>query len=120
MLGYVDQSEMLEGTIQRQFFGRPTLLPRLLSSNVNATGHLRYVSCMSYEKVVKPKAADGHAMEELKAQDWQVDGVRLHKTFKFKGFKRAWAFMNTVAVQADRLNHHPEWTNVCYEHRRAS
>lgn len=30
----------------------------------------------------------------------------------FKDFKSAFAFMSDVAIEAERLDHHPEWTNV--------
>lgn len=34
------------------------------------------------------------------------------KTFKFVDFRHAWTFMEDVAVEADAMSHHPEWTNV--------
>ncbi|TGD67683.1 4a-hydroxytetrahydrobiopterin dehydratase [Tabrizicola sp. WMC-M-20] len=36
----------------------------------------------------------------------------LDKTFLFKDFKQAFAFMTQVAEDAEALNHHPEWSNV--------
>lgn len=36
----------------------------------------------------------------------------LEKTFLFKDFKQAFAFMTRVAEDAEALNHHPEWSNV--------
>ncbi|MEM8751952.1 MAG: 4a-hydroxytetrahydrobiopterin dehydratase [Pseudomonadota bacterium] len=36
----------------------------------------------------------------------------LKKTFRFKNFVRAWGWMSSVAIEAEKLNHHPEWTNV--------
>ena len=36
----------------------------------------------------------------------------LKKTFKFKTFNEAWGFMTRVALAAEKLNHHPEWSNV--------
>ena len=42
-----------------------------------------------------------------------VDGKdALEKTFLFKDFKQAFAFMTRVAEDAEELNHHPEWFNV--------
>jgi 4a-hydroxytetrahydrobiopterin dehydratase len=32
--------------------------------------------------------------------------------FKFADFNAAWGFMTRVALQAERLDHHPEWFNV--------
>ena len=34
------------------------------------------------------------------------------KSFKFKTFNEAWGFMARVALEAEKLDHHPEWTNV--------
>jgi 4a-hydroxytetrahydrobiopterin dehydratase len=34
------------------------------------------------------------------------------KTFRFPDFNIAWAFMSRVALQAEKLDHHPEWSNV--------
>ena len=36
----------------------------------------------------------------------------LRKSFKFKNFNEAWGFMNRVALAAEKMNHHPEWSNV--------
>lgn len=36
----------------------------------------------------------------------------LSKEFNFKGFKRAFAFMQESARKAIAINHHPEWFNV--------
>jgi 4a-hydroxytetrahydrobiopterin dehydratase len=43
---------------------------------------------------------------------WQVQDGKLHKTFKFASFARAIGWMTSVAVIADKMDHHPEWTNV--------
>ncbi|MGE3769580.1 MAG: 4a-hydroxytetrahydrobiopterin dehydratase [Bdellovibrionales bacterium] len=43
---------------------------------------------------------------------WGVENNALVKTFVFMDFKAALAFMNAVGGQADKMNHHPEWTNV--------
>ncbi len=46
--------------------------------------------------------------------DWRpVDGRdAIEKTFQFKSFNQAFGFMTQVAMQAEKLNHHPEWFNV--------
>lgn len=36
----------------------------------------------------------------------------IQKTFTFKNFNEAFGFMAQVAMQAEKLDHHPEWTNV--------
>ena len=43
---------------------------------------------------------------------WSLDGGKLAREFKFRDFARAFGFMASVAIEADKLNHHPEWSNV--------
>ena len=38
------------------------------------------------------------------------DAIR--KIWKFRSFSEAWGFMSRAALAAEKLNHHPEWTNV--------
>ena len=42
---------------------------------------------------------------------WHEDGQGLHRDFEFAGFVEAWAFMNQVAVLAETMDHHPDWSN---------
>ncbi len=44
--------------------------------------------------------------------DWSVVGGKLHKEFKFADFTAAFGFMTQVAIEANTMNHHPEWFNV--------
>ena len=42
-----------------------------------------------------------------------VDGRdAIQKSFVFANFVEAWGFMSRVAIWAEKLNHHPEWSNV--------
>lgn len=43
---------------------------------------------------------------------WEVLNGKLHKTFKFSDFTAAFGFMTKVAIEANTMNHHPEWCNV--------
>jgi 4a-hydroxytetrahydrobiopterin dehydratase len=43
--------------------------------------------------------------------DWTVIDGRLHREFVFDGFMAEMAFMNRVAPIAERLDHHPDWSN---------
>ena len=45
-------------------------------------------------------------------QGWSLDEGKLHRAFRFKDFRRAFAFMSGAALAAEKLNHHPEWFNV--------
>lgn len=42
---------------------------------------------------------------------WQVKDGKLHKTFKFKDFKQAMGWMVQAAIEAEKLDHHPDWSN---------
>lgn len=43
---------------------------------------------------------------------WKEKNNKLHKKFQFKNFSEAFAFMTRVAIEAEKMNHHPEWKNV--------
>lgn len=43
---------------------------------------------------------------------WKEENNRLTKTFKFKDFTEAFGFMTKVAIVAEKMNHHPTWTNT--------
>lgn len=44
--------------------------------------------------------------------EWKEDKKRLKKSFTFVDFSEAFAFMTRVALLAEKMNHHPNWTNV--------
>ncbi|MBX2973016.1 MAG: 4a-hydroxytetrahydrobiopterin dehydratase [Flavobacteriales bacterium] len=43
---------------------------------------------------------------------WAITGGKLCRTFTFKDFSEAFAFMTRVAFLAEKQNHHPDWSNV--------
>jgi len=43
---------------------------------------------------------------------WQEKNNALYKKFVFADFSEAFAFMTRVALLAEKMNHHPLWTNV--------
>lgn len=43
---------------------------------------------------------------------WCEENDKLHRSFKFKDFKEAFAFMSRVAKLAEKHQHHPTWTNT--------
>ncbi|XP_044931422.1 pterin-4-alpha-carbinolamine dehydratase 2 isoform X1 [Mustela putorius furo] len=51
---------------------------------------------------------------DLKAAGWSELHERdaIYKEFSFKNFNQAFGFMSRVALQAEKMNHHPEWFNV--------
>ncbi|OAQ40366.1 pterin-4-alpha-carbinolamine dehydratase [Pedobacter psychrophilus] len=44
--------------------------------------------------------------------NWIEKDNKLVKDFQFENFIEAFAFMKKVAFAAEKMNHHPEWTNV--------
>ena len=43
---------------------------------------------------------------------WKEEDNKLKRTFAFKDFSEAFAFMTRVAILAEKQNHHPWWSNV--------
>jgi 4a-hydroxytetrahydrobiopterin dehydratase len=43
---------------------------------------------------------------------WTQQNNRLKKSFTFTDFTEAFAFMTRVALVAEKMNHHPTWTNT--------
>jgi 4a-hydroxytetrahydrobiopterin dehydratase len=43
---------------------------------------------------------------------WVEANNKLKKTFQFKDFSEAFAFMTRVALAAEKMDHHPNWSNV--------
>ena len=61
------------------------------------------------------RLSDGERDEALGTLDgWSHDSGRdsISRSFRFKDFNQAFAFMTRVALAAERHDHHPEWSNV--------
>ena len=59
------------------------------------------------------KLTDAEISEHMKAlPKWELGEDRIKRTFKFKDFVEAFGWMSSVALIAERMNHHPEWKNV--------
>jgi 4a-hydroxytetrahydrobiopterin dehydratase len=43
---------------------------------------------------------------------WVESNNKLKKSFQFRDFPDAFAFMTRVAMAAEKMDHHPFWTNV--------
>ena len=52
--------------------------------------------------------------EQLKEQlpTWAVKNNSLFKEFTFKNFVEAFSFMTAIALEAEKMDHHPDWSNV--------
>lgn len=59
-------------------------------------------------------AARDEALARLAALGWETVAGRdaVARRFRFGSFPAAMAWMARVAFDAERLDHHPEWTNV--------
>jgi len=47
-----------------------------------------------------------------KLTGWAFEGEFLIRDFKFKTFVDAFSFMTAVAIEAEKMDHHPDWSNV--------
>jgi 4a-hydroxytetrahydrobiopterin dehydratase len=43
---------------------------------------------------------------------WKETDNKLYRRFEFRNFSEAFAFMTRVAMEAEKMDHHPLWTNV--------
>ncbi|NND18951.1 MAG: 4a-hydroxytetrahydrobiopterin dehydratase [Silicimonas sp.] len=59
-------------------------------------------------------AARDEALAKLKEAGWEVVDGRdaIRRSFKFKSFVEAWGWMSRMALIAEKMDHHPEWSNV--------
>ena len=57
-------------------------------------------------------AESSNALEELDGWAHETSPSCLKKSFEFKDFNEAFGWMSRVALMAEKLNHHPEWSNV--------
>lgn len=53
-----------------------------------------------------------HAVADLTGWAVASDGAAIRKTFEFRNFSEAFAFMTRCALAAEKLDHHPDWSNV--------
>ena len=44
--------------------------------------------------------------------NWSVVDGQLERSWSFPNFVQAWGFMNQVALIAESMDHHPNWSNV--------
>ena len=61
------------------------------------------------------KLSAAQRLDELAVlKGWQDVAGRdaIHKTFQFADFNAAFGFMSRIALMAEKVDHHPEWSNV--------
>lgn len=61
----------------------------------------------------RAKLSESEIEARLRAHPrWTLSDGKLRRTLSFPDFVRAFGFMTQVALAAERLDHHPEWSNV--------
>jgi len=56
-----------------------------------------------------------HGQFQLGAQViimWKEEDNCLHRMFEFSNFTEAFSFMTAVAIEAEKMDHHPDWQNI--------
>ena len=63
---------------------------------------------------IKYKKLSGNELAEIirGMNGWNLKDGKLQKSFKFSNFIEAFGFMTRIALEAEKINHHPEWSNV--------
>lgn len=58
------------------------------------------------------KLSDQEIQEKLASlRGWTLKDNSIQKDFEFEDFAAAWKFMGSLAAVAEKLNHHPDWSN---------
>ncbi|XP_043276120.1 pterin-4-alpha-carbinolamine dehydratase 2 [Venturia canescens] len=77
----------------------------------------RYVAAVAPKKIKMTKLTPEdrtRVLNPLLTSGWtvQTDRDAIYKEFVFGNFNQAFGFMTRVAMQAEKMDHHPEWFNV--------
>jgi 4a-hydroxytetrahydrobiopterin dehydratase len=64
--------------------------------------------------MIKPLNSEQRTELARNLPDWRIlsDRDALYRQFRFKDFNEAFGFMTRVALLAEKMDHHPEWSNV--------
>jgi 4a-hydroxytetrahydrobiopterin dehydratase len=83
-----------------------------LENDLPAEAACGRIGCQEGKRMPK-KLSNEQITSRLKAiPGWKVVRGKLQRTFRFPDFVAAFGFMASVALVAERMNHHPEWFNV--------
>ena len=63
---------------------------------------------------MKYKKLSGKELEDVVRgmNGWELKEGKLQKSFRFSDFIEAFGFMTRIALEAEKINHHPDWSNV--------
>ncbi len=63
---------------------------------------------------IRYKKLSGSELDDMvkNLPGWELKDGKLQKSFKFSNFVEAFGFMTKIALEAEKINHHPEWSNV--------
>ncbi len=64
---------------------------------------------MGYELLEQDEV--GRELAKLEGWELSADGLAIRKSFKFRSFVEAFGFMTECALAAEKLDHHPDWSN---------
>jgi 4a-hydroxytetrahydrobiopterin dehydratase len=67
------------------------------------------MSAASGNRRLLPSAEIDDALKTLPG--WSLAGGKLHRTYRFRDFKQAFAWMTMAALAAEKADHHPDWSN---------
>ncbi len=57
-------------------------------------------------------STEGIASRLRSQPDWTLEDGKLHRLFTFDSFVEAFGFMSQIAILAEKMDHHPNWSNV--------
>jgi 4a-hydroxytetrahydrobiopterin dehydratase len=100
-------------------FAVDALIPRVIDAQYlfdageRIHGEIRLLSAI-HPKSNMPALLGQEERDELQAAlpQWQLSDDRLKRQWEFKDFSEAFAFMTRVALLAEAMQHHPNWSNV--------
>ena len=100
-------------------FAVDALIPRVIDAQYlfdageRIHGESRLLSAI-HPKSNMPALLGQEERDELQAAlpQWQLSDDRLKRQWEFKDFSEAFAFMTRVALLAEAMQHHPNWSNV--------
>ena len=69
---------------------------------------------MTQDKTLKLEelSAQLQRLNESASSPWTIENQKLCREFVFRNFIEAFGFMSRAALTAEKMDHHPEWSNV--------